>query len=254
MTKRITILCCFLSLLLISGIATAQQSTKVVVRVKATDAKFIGSSMGGALIKIKNTETGALMVKGLTEGSTGNTKKTVISPQKRYEELNTKGSAKFVSHLNIDEPIYATISATSTYRDTKEVTVSTQMWIIPGKDITGDGILLEMPGFVVDVTNTAVREQEGSQRTVAFKTKVVMMCGCPTEPGGLWDSSKFEMTALIKKDGETVQQVPLTFSGKTNFYDGNFTISSPGTYKIVAIVFDPRTENSGVAKETVTLN
>src|SRR5699024_6137599 len=129
----------------------AQESTKVVVRAVSKDAKFIGSSMGGVKVKIENAETGAILAEGLTEGSTGDTKKLVVNPKKRYEKLSTEGAAKFTAHLNIDEPTFVTISAASTYREEQEVTSSTQMWLIPGMDITGDGVILEIPGFVVDI-------------------------------------------------------------------------------------------------------
>lgn len=230
----------------------AQEITEVVVRAIAKDAKLIGSSMGGVMVTIKNTKTGEMLAKGLTEGSTGDTKKLVISPKKRYEQVSTEGSAKFTAHLNIEQPVFATISATSTYRNEQEVTSSTQMWLIPGMDILGDGIMLEMPGFVVDIIE--VQPYKTDEPGAKVKAKVVMMCGCPTKPGGLWDSSKFKIQALIKKDGEVVKTVPLTFSGKTNIYDGHFTVNQPDSYTITVTVFDPRTANSGLAAETVMLN
>lgn len=48
------------------------QPTKITVRAKAKDAKFIGTSVGGALILIRNADTGELLASGRTEGSTGN--------------------------------------------------------------------------------------------------------------------------------------------------------------------------------------
>ena len=47
--------------------------THIIVRAKAKDAKFIGSSLGGAYVIIKNKMTGEILAKGKTQGSTGNT-------------------------------------------------------------------------------------------------------------------------------------------------------------------------------------
>jgi len=91
------------------------------------------------------------------------------------------------------------------------------------------------------------------KKLLKFKVKVVMMCGCPTRPGGLWDSSKFKMKAFIKNDGEIVKTLPLTFTGETNIFKSSFNVNESGNYTIVAVVFDPRTENSGLAAETIRL-
>lgn len=242
-----------LTIILMTFVATAvaQQKTTVVVRALAKDAKFIGSSMGGALITIRNAKTNEVLAKGRTKGSTGNTDKLVRTPKKRYEKISTNGSAKFTAKIELEKPVYVTVSATSTYRKEQEVTSSTQLWLIPGNDITGDGIILELPGFVVDIIDIQTVQKEKGGTRVEVATKVVMMCGCPTRPDGLWDSSKFKMRAVIKQRGEVIHKKPLTFSGKTNIYNGSFKIKSPGNYQVMVYAFDPRTENNGIDMEPV---
>ncbi len=248
-----TIYTLFIFLTMVSNSTEAQESTEVTVRAIAKDAKFIGSSMGGVIITIKNAETGEVLAEGLTEGSTGSTEKLVLNPKKRYEQLHTEGSARFSADLNLDEPVFVTIAATSTYRNEKEVTSSTQLWLIPGMDITGDGIILEIPGFLVDITNLQPYENRAPGIGINVKAKIVMMCGCPTEPGGEWDSSEFTIKAVVKEGGEVIQIVPLEFSGEQSIYTGSFTTHPPGSYKVLVYAFDPRTENSGVDFETIQL-
>ena len=64
----------FLSIMLLSLPGVAQIPTSITVRAKAVDAKFIGSSMGGAMIVIKDALTDSIMASGKTRGSTGDTK------------------------------------------------------------------------------------------------------------------------------------------------------------------------------------
>ena len=47
--------------------------TKLMVRAKAKDAKFVGSSIGGAHVIVRNTVNGEILAEGNTTGSTGNT-------------------------------------------------------------------------------------------------------------------------------------------------------------------------------------
>lgn len=250
---RILFLLSFIVLLLGNPIdSSAQKMTKVVVRAQAVDAKFIGTSMGGSKITITNAVTGEILAQGLTEGSTGDTEKLVTSPRKRYEKISTDGSAKLVANLLLKNPVFVTISATGPQDyDEKRTWTSTQLWLIPGKDITGDGIILDVPGFVVDLIkpDSAIKN-----KIIPIKAKVVMMCGCTTKPDGTWNSSEYDITALIYKDGNNVASVPLGYSGKPNYYEAQFKAPIDGTYKVVVYVFHPETGNSGVDEMKITVD
>ena len=77
-----SILPTFLMLLFISTSATAVP-THITVRVKTKDAKFIGTGIGGALVTIKDAETGEFLAKGVTEGTSGNTSLIMKTPKAR---------------------------------------------------------------------------------------------------------------------------------------------------------------------------
>lgn len=229
----------------------SQSETTVVVRAQAKDAKFIGSSMGGAMITIRNAETGEILAKGTTTGSTGDTGRLMQTPKERYMQLSTPGAAKFETSLQLDSPTFVTITATAPYAQPQShAEVSTQVWLIPGKDITGDGILLEIPGFTIDVLSPQAHEVTSSAG-IPIRANIVMMCGCPTSPGGLWDSNEYEINALVKKDGELVETVPLEFAGKTSTFEADFTPPENGAYEITVYAYHAETGNTGVDKTTV---
>ena len=68
------------------GISEAVQ-TKLVVRAKSKDAKFVGTKMGGALVVIKESETGRILAEGLTAGGTGDTEKIMKAPKTRFGHI-----------------------------------------------------------------------------------------------------------------------------------------------------------------------
>lgn len=153
--------------------------TRVVVHVLAKDAKFIGTSMGGALVTIRDTDTGELLAKGFTSGTTGNTRTLMLEPRQRGVSLSDDQAAKFVAVLDIDEPRLVTISAQGPYAQRQAMaTTSTQIWLIPGKDITGDGVVLEISGFAVDVlqpqAHQRIRLQDGTA-SIPIRLNLVMM-------------------------------------------------------------------------------
>lgn len=251
MKKLIPVLCL---LLFASTTLLAQTKTTVVVRAKAKDAKFIGSSMGGAHITITEVKTGKLLAEGTTEGSTGDTDKLVRQPHKRYEQLSTPGAAKFEANLSLTEPVFVKVAATAPMAQKQsQVTSSTQLWLIPGKDITGDGIVLEVPGFAIDILQPQAHEFTGN-REITITANAVMMCGCPTSPDGLWDSSKMEFTAVVTRGETEVVRKTMTFAGQSSTYETSFRPEESGVYQITVYGFDPRTGNTSLDRTTVISN
>ncbi len=232
----------------------AQKSTTVVVRAIAKDAKFIGSSMGGAFVTITEVNSGELLASGVTKGSTGDTDKLVGQPHQRYGTLSTQGAAKFETTLELKEPMFVEISARAPMAQKQsQVTTSTQLWLIPGKNITGDGIILEIPGFAVDILQPQAHESNGND-SIAITANVVMMCGCPISPDGLWDSNEMEFTAVIEKGEQEVTRKPMTFTGKTSTFETSFSPQEGGAYQITVYGYDSRTGNTGLDKTTVVVN
>ena len=69
-------------------------------------------------------------------------------------------------------------------------------------------------------------------------------------PGGLWDSSKYEIKAMVKYDGKVTDTIPLNFAGPSTF-KGGLKVTRAGSYEIIVYAFDSLTGNSGVDKMTV---
>lgn len=168
----------FLVLGLSAGLSWAVPTT-VTVRAKSKDAKFIGSTMGGASVLIKNAETGEIMAKGMTTGGTGNTKMIMLDPVKRGTPISDNSTARFETTVDIDEPTFVTIEVSGPMGQKQSMAKSsTQVWLLPGKRIEGDGIMVEIPGFSVDVLAPQPHEMyklSGASISVPIRANIVMM-------------------------------------------------------------------------------
>ena len=221
---------CTLLILLISFNGMSQ--TNVMIRAKAKDAKFIGTSVGGAKIMVRNALTKEILAEGITFGSTGNTEKIMKQPKVRYQDLSENNTAGFLAKLDIKSPTFIEVEAYAPINK-KQATVktTTQLWVIPGKDIMGDGVVLEIPGFIIDILSPQTHERIPGGISTEIKVNVVMMCGCPVEEGGLWDASGFEIKAVVEAEGffkeVALQQTEKssTFSGNIDLNKGNYTIT-----------------------------
>ncbi|MBI5055991.1 MAG: hypothetical protein HZB61_05175 [Nitrospirae bacterium] len=70
-------------------------------------------------------------------------------------------------------------------------------------------------------------------------------------PGGLWDSNKYEIKAIVKYNGEIINTVPLGFAGTPSLFKGELNVTRSGTYEVTVYAYDPQTGNTGVNKKTV---
>jgi hypothetical protein len=242
-----------LAILCLSQVAWAEP-THITVRVLSKDAKFIGSSMGGALITLRDVQTGELLATGKTEGSTGDVNRIIKKDRKRGHPLSSEGSAKFSATLDLKEPRLIEVTAFGPLAQQQSANrVSATQWVIPDKHLNaGDGWLLEMPGLVVDVlAPPAPLKLKGTPQTVKLKANVRMMCGCPIKSEGLWDANRFEVKALIKRNGEPIGNQSLSFTGATSQFAGTVEIKEPGIYEMMVFAYDPNNGNTGI--DSVTL-
>ncbi|KRG28930.1 hypothetical protein [Salegentibacter mishustinae] len=243
-----------LSVLLFCFGSLAAQETTVMVRALAKDAKFIGSSIGGAKIIVRNAETGAILDQGFTSGSTGDTKLILKTPQERYGSLTDEETAGFKAELDITEPIFIEIEAHAPFNKKQtRVVSSTQLWVIPGKNITGDGVVLEVPGFVVDILSPQTHERIKSSEVVSLKANIVMMCGCPVTEGGTWDANQYEVKAILAAEGKESREIALKPTDKASTFEAETSLDK-GYYTITVYAFDPVTGNTGVDKTNIIIN
>jgi hypothetical protein len=140
--------------------------TKVLVRVVSKDAKVIGSGVGGAAVRIVNARTGETLAQGKQEGGTGDTDRIMVQPRGRGKVVyGTPGAAFFLAEIGLERPTQVAIRVEAPLgfpqalqRGSKTIT------LIPGKNIGGEGVVIELDGLIVDIvapgTTAALRKGE----------------------------------------------------------------------------------------------
>ncbi len=246
-------------LLLIPVLLAAPQAhaeeTDFVIRVLARDAKFIGTSMGGAHVMIRDKRTGDLLVEGITSGTTGDTKKIMAENHDRDALLSDDKSANFGFSLDLFEPTPVTISATGPLAQTQSMgRISEDYILIPGKDYTsGDGIVLELPGFVVDIMSPPAGQIIKFDPEVSFNmaVNIAKMCGCRIEKDTPWDPERYEVEAYIYRNNILVTNAPFQYSGNPGIYITKVLVPQDGIYRMVVTAFDPKTREAGMDSTTI---
>lgn len=237
---------------LAAGSASAEP-TDITVRVLSKDAKFIGTSMGGMRIILRDADTGEVLASGVTAGGTGDTDLLMHDNAGRRAQLSDASAAKFDATIDIDEPRKIQVEAYGPLAQPQAAhRVTSTQWVVPGAHLSGgDGWVLELPGFVVDVLSPPahVKLKPGAT-SVDLRANVVMMCGCPISPKGLWDAGKLQVKAIVKRDGKVVETVDMPFAGEVSQFGTSLPIDQPGTYEIVVYAHDPGNGNTGLDRTT----
>jgi hypothetical protein len=235
-------------LLLATGGAFAEAvDTNVTVRVRAHDAKFVGSHVGEVNVVIEDADTGAWLASGRITGGTGDTQRLMQTPAVRNMRLANAESAAYTATLKLDRPTRIRIRATGPLGQPDAVqTLSVTTWVVPGRDIGGDGIVLNLPGLIV-----TPKAQVAANGRLPLVADVMLMCGCPITKDGLWDSDDYEVRAQVALSGAPAAAVALKFSGETNRFAGDLAVTGAGRYNITVWAYDARTGNTGAASYSV---
>ena len=160
-----------------AAFAAEKIPTKVIVRVVARDAQVIGSGVGGALVRIKNLETGEILAEGKQEGGTGSTERIMVQPRRRGETVyGTSGSAHFEAKIPLDRPTQVQIDAEAPLGYPQAIQKGSKtLTLIPGKDVLGEGVIIELNGLIVNILSPSSKESLKGGEAVLVKAEVRML-------------------------------------------------------------------------------
>lgn len=214
--------------------------TTVTVRAISRDAKVIGSGVGGAKITIRELASGRVLAEGIQEGGTGDTGKIMTDAHVRNgEPYAGETAAAFVATVDIDTPTVVEIAASGPLKYPQAMQKATKtMLLVPGQHITGEGVLLEIHGFIIDILETSPER---------VKMKMNMACGCPIQPGGMWNSDTIAIVASLWNGSARVAEAPMRYAGEVSMFETAFPDVAAGTYQLRIVASDPKNENFGMA-------
>lgn len=241
-------------LMAVAGSVVAED-TDITVRVLSKDAKFIGTSMGGMRVMLRDARSGELLSEGVTAGGTGDTGKIMHEDGGRRINMADDSAASYDTTLDLEQPrlIEAQVYGPLGQPQAAHRASATQ-WVIPGGDLSvGDGWVIELPGFVVNILEPAAAQGWSSADSDGVKVtaNVMMMCGCPITPGGLWDANRYEVGMTVTRDGETVAEQPMSYAGKASHFEGDIPVDEAGVYNVTVHAYDPHNGNTGVDRTTL---
>lgn len=234
---------------------TGAKETRVMIRAVARDAKVIGTHVGGAKITVRDAATGEILAQGVQQGGTGDTNTIMKTPRTRgMSVFSSADSSGYLAVLHIDKPTVVEISAEGPLGNAQATQrTSKTMLLVPGENVLGEGILLEIHGFIVTAVSPLADAKVKAGAPFEVKATVTMACGCPTEPDGLWDANKIHVVARLLRDGKIQSEIPMTYAGVQNTFHADVPATAAGPMELQVLSMDAANANFGILKEAVTI-
>jgi hypothetical protein len=231
------------------------KETKIMIRAIARDAKVIGQHVGGAKITVRDTATGEILAQGMQSAGTGDTNLIMKTPRTRGMTVyNTPDASGFLAVLHLDKPTEVEITAEGPLGNAQATQrTSKTMLLMPGEDVLGEGILLEIHGFIVTALSPLPDAKLKGDSPFEVRATVMMACGCPTEPDGLWDANKIRVVARLLRDGKVLSETPMTYAGVQNTFHANVSPGDAGATELQVLALDPGSANFGMTREAVAV-
>lgn len=223
------------------------EPTRVTVRVVSHDAKLIGDEAGGVRVVITRASDGHVLADGLQTGLTGDTESIMVLPRERGRTtFDTPGAAAFRAQLALSKPTLVDITAYGPLGDPQHlVRAQRRMLLVPGFHVEGEGIVMELNGFTVRVLSPRAEQAEAAGTDITVTASVTMLCGCPTEPEGLWDSNQFVIMGKLYRNDVLLGETTLAYAGQQNMYSATFRGVPEGRYRVEVVAADPDRSNFG---------
>lgn len=239
-------------LLLCAGMASPARAerTDVEVRVLARGAKFLGGYTAPVRVVLSDADTGEVLARGQTSGTTGDTRTIMDAGTKPGGKVSTADSALFRTTLDLDRPRRVTASVTGPLGQPQATTTATStQWILPGRHLTaGDGWLLELPGLIVDLASPIAYQWIKTGTNVPVRVGVTMLCGCTISAQGPWRVDETDVEIHVTVDGGTSRRYPLRFDPGSGLFGMDIPVDQPGLHELEVRAWMGASNNAGVAR------
>jgi len=226
--------------------------TTVLVRVVAHRSLVLGHDVGGARVTITDVASGQLLASGLQQGDPGDQTQIMRTPHLMDEPVySARSAAAFTTTLELTRPTLVEITAEGPLAyPTALQRASTTVLLIPGHDLTNDGIVLHLYGYLVQVEHPKPGEPLIAKEDVMLRASVRTLSGALVRPHSDWDSRKIHIYAELLIGDRVVERLQMFYAGEKSRFEAPFFVpmskDAPDGITLRVIAADTATGNFGM--------
>jgi hypothetical protein len=226
--------------------------TTVVVRVVAHRSLVLGHEVGGARVTITDLATGQRLASGTQQGEPGDQRQIMRTPHLMEEPIYSgRPAASFTTTLELARPTLVEISAEGPLAFPSALQrASETVLLIPGQDLTGDGIVLRLYGYLVQVEHPVPGESLIAKEDVMLRASVRTLSGSLVQPHGDWDSRKIRIYGELLIGDRVVERLQMFYAGEKSRFEAPFFVplskEAPDGITLRVIAADAANGNFGL--------
>lgn len=252
----LTLLICFLppahSPAFADSSLNGPQITTVLVRVVAHGAMVLGRDVGGARVTITDIASGRVLATGLQQGEAGDQNQIMRTPHMMEEPIySSRPSAAFTTTVELQKPTLVEISAEGplAYPASLQKTSKTIV-LIPGQNLMGDGIVLHLSGYLVQIEQPRSRDPLIAKDDVKLRASIRTLSGSLVRPHGDWDSRKIRIYGEVLIGDRIIERLQMFYDDGSRAFEAPFFVPPskdvPDGITLRVIATDLSTGNSGM--------
>ncbi len=203
--------------------------TTILVRVVAYGAMVLGREVGGARVTITDVETKQILATGIQQGEAGDQNQIMRTPHLMDEPLySSRPSASFTTTLELRRPTLVEVTAEGplAYPASLRRTTKTVL-LIPGQDLTGDGIVLQLNGYLVQIESPVPGEPLIAKDDVKLRASIRTLSGTLVRPHGDWDARKLRIYGELLIGERVIERLQMFYSSDHAKFEAPFFVPSP---------------------------
>ncbi len=226
--------------------------TTVLVRVVAHRSLVLGHDVGGARVTITDMASGQLLASGLQQGEPGDQTQIMRTPHLMDEPVySARPAASYSATLELTRPTLVEITAEGPLAYPNALQrASTTVLLIPGHDLTNDGIVLHLYGYLLQIEHPKPGEPLIAKEDVMLRASVRTLSGALVRPHSDWDSRKIHIYAELLIGDRIVERLQMFYAGEKSRFEAPFFVpiskDAPDGITLRVIAADTATGNFGV--------
>lgn len=230
------------------------KSTTVLVRVVAHGSMVLGKEVGGARVTITDAATKQILATGLQQGEAGDQNQIMRTPHLMEEPLySSRPAAAFTATLDLLHPTLVEITAEGPLAyPAAAQRASETVWLVPGKDLTQDGIVLSLYGYIVQIEHPKPGEPLIAKDDVPLRASVRTLSGALVRPHGDWDSRKTHIYGEVMIGDRVLERLQMFYSGERATFEAPFFVprlkDAPDGITLRVVAADPASGNFGTSQ------
>ena len=228
--------------------------TTILIRVVGHGSMVIGKDVGGARVMITDVVTKQILATGIQQGEAGDQNEIMRTPRLMEEpHYSSRPSAAFIATFDLLRPTLVEVTAEGPLAYPASLQrASTTVWLVPGQDMTNDGIVLHLYGYIIQIAHPRSGTPLIAKDDVILRASVRTLSGALVRPHGDWDSRKIQIYGELMIGERILERIQLFYNNERAGFEAPFFVplhkDAPDGITLRVIASDPAGGNVGIGE------